>query len=199
MLSSNVLVLNSSFMPIQVTSVRRALVLLYQGIAKVVGQEFETFDFQSWAELRVAVDGEGIGLVDRMIRVPRVIVLSSYDRIPKKMVRLSRLNIYLRDQHTCQYCGVQMKRSDLNLDHVVPRSQGGKTSWENVVTCCLPCNHKKGGYSPLEAGMHLIRAPIRPKWTPFIQFSLRQIHYEEWKPFLNIVDYSYWNSELQAD
>lgn len=199
MLSSHVLVLNRSFMPINITTVRRAFVLLYQGLAKAVDHQFETFDYKDWSELSVAAHHETIGLVNRLVRVPRVVLLITYDRVPRRHVRFSRYNIYLRDGNTCQFCGKRHSRSDLNLDHVIPRSQGGKTVWENVVTSCIPCNRKKGGKSPHEVGMRLIRPAARPRWTPFMDFSLKEIRYDEWRPFFNIVDFSYWNLELKDE
>lgn len=199
MLSSQVLVLNRSYIPIHVTSLRRAFTLLYMGIAKAVDRQFETFDFQSWSELAVADHHESIGLINRLIRVPRVILLQTYDRVPKRHVRFSRHNIYLRDANTCQFCGKHLPRTDLNLDHVIPRTQGGKTNWENVVTSCIPCNRKKGSLSPAQAHMKLIRTPSRPHWTPFLDLSSRVVRHEEWKPFFNIVDFSYWNLELKED
>ncbi len=199
MLSTHVLVLNRSYIPIHITTVRRAFVLLYQGLAKVVDEQFETFDFESWSDISTATDHETVGLVDRLIRIPRVILLMTYDRVPKRHVRFSRYNIYLRDGNVCQFCGKKFSRVDLNLDHVVPRSQGGRTTWENVVTSCIPCNRRKGGLSPAQVGMRLVRHPTRPHWTPFMDFSLKKIHYDEWKPFFNIVDFSYWNLELKEE
>lgn len=196
-LNSKVLVLNRSFLPIHITSVRRAFCLLYQGLAHAVDQEYRTFDFESWAQLSATVHDERIGLVDRVIRVPRVILLLAFDRVPKRRVRFSRFNIYSRDRNTCQYCGKVFPRSELNLDHVVPRSRGGKSTWENVVCSCHECNRRKGGRTPEEAGMRLLRPPRRPEWTPFMleTFSLRR--YREWAPFLSVVDASYWNVELE--
>ncbi|GBD26054.1 CRISPR-associated endonuclease Cas9 [bacterium HR30] len=196
-LNSKVLVLNRSFLPVHITSVRRAFCLLYQGLAHAVDQEYRTFDFESWAQLSATVHDERIGLVDRVIRVPRVILLLAFDRVPKRRVRFSRFNIYSRDRNTCQYCGKVFPRSELNLDHVVPRSRGGKSTWENVVCSCHECNRRKGGRTPEEAGMRLLRPPRRPDWTPFMleTFSLRR--YKEWAPFLSLVDASYWNVELQ--
>lgn len=199
MLSSHVLVLNRSYIPINITTVRRAFVLLYQGLAKAVDHQFETFDFESWSELSIASHHESVGLIDRLIRVPRVVLLIAYDRVPKRHVRFSRHNIYLRDGNVCQFCGRHYPRSELNLDHVISRSLGGKTVWENVVTSCIPCNRKKGGQAPAQVGMRLIRQPSRPRWTPFIDFSLKDVRYEEWKPFFNIVDFSYWNLELKEE
>src|SRR3990167_1983238 len=104
MLSSSVLVLNRSFMPINITTLKRALVLLYQNLARGVDDEFATFDFSSWSALSAAAHDETIGLVGKMVRVPRVILLTAYDRVPRRHVRFSRHNIYLRDHNICQFC-----------------------------------------------------------------------------------------------
>ena len=196
-LNTKVLVLNRSYLPVHITVVRRALSLLYQGVARAVDEHYRTFDFDSWADL--AADEDTIGLVNRAIRVPRVILLQGYDRIPRRYVRFSRFNIYSRDQNRCQYCGKQFPRAELNLDHVVPRSKGGTSIWENVVCSCHRCNRLKGGRTPVEAGMRLIRQPRRPQWTPFMTetYSLRR--YKEWMPFLSAVDAAYWNTELVAE
>jgi 5-methylcytosine-specific restriction endonuclease McrA len=197
-LNTKVLVLNRSYLPVHITSVRRAFALLYQGLAQVVNEQYQTFDFASWSELSVSVHDESVGLVNRAIRVPRVILLLTYDRVPKRRVRFSRFNIYARDRNTCQYCGSRFARSELNIDHVTPRSRDGHSTWENVVCSCHECNCRKGGRTPEEAGMKLLRRPRRPEWTPFMveTFSLKR--YREWLPFLSMVDVSYWNTELQA-
>ena len=132
-----------------------------------------------------------------IIRVPRVILLLTYDRIPRRQVRFNRFNVYSRDRNTCQYCGHRLPRVELNLDHVIPRSQGGTSTWENIVCSCHSCNRRKGGRTPKEAGMKLLHPPRRPEWTPFMleTFSLRR--YREWLPFLSTVDAAYWNTELQ--
>lgn len=196
-LNTKVLVLNRAYMPVHITSVRRAFSLLYQGIAYAVNEEYRTFDFESWADVSASLHDETIGLVDRVIRVPRVILLLAFDRVPRRHVRFSRFNIYLRDRNTCQYCGRKFPRTDLNLDHVLPRSQGGSSRWENVVCSCHECNRRKGGRTPEQAGMRLLRDAVRPEWTPFMlqTFSLRR--YREWAPFLSVVDVSYWNVELE--
>ena len=197
MAHAGVLVLNKSFLPVQITTVRRAFCLLYAGIAKAVNSQYETFDFDSWRQLRVEVNDDAIGLVDRMIKVPRVILLIAYDRVPKRRVRFSRHNIFARDKNTCQYCGKRFATSDLNLDHVVPRSKGGITSWENVVCSCHRCNRLKGGLTPVQAGMRLISPPRKPSWTPPLNVSLKDAMRKEWVPFLDfLVDMSYWNTEL---
>ena len=131
-----------------------------------------------------------------MIRVPRVILLVAYDRVPKRQVRFSRFNVFSRDKNTCQYCGKRFPRPELNLDHVIPRSRGGLSTWENVVCSCFTCNREKGGLLPEEAKMHLIRKPFRPEWTPFMLETFSFTRYQEWLPYLNTVDAAYWNTEL---
>jgi 5-methylcytosine-specific restriction endonuclease McrA len=196
-LNTKVLVLNRNYLPVHITSVRRAFTLLYQGAAAAVDSQYQIFDFASWSQLSASVHDDTVGLVDRVIRVPRVILLVAYDRVPRRHVRFSRFNVYARDRNTCQYCGIQFPRAELNLDHVIPRSRGGTSTWENIVCSCHTCNRKKGGRTPLQAGMRLLRQPRRPEWTPFMleTFSLRR--YREWLPFLSAVDAAYWNTELQ--
>ncbi len=184
LLSTRSLVLNRSYLPVHVTTVRHAFTLLYKGVAKAVDEEYQTFDFPDWSGLKV--NGyDGIGTVSDSIRIPRVILLTRFDRIPRRDVRFSRHNIFLRDSNTCQYCRDRLPASGLNLDHVVPRSQGGLTTWENVVTCCLGCNHHKGGRRPEQANMRLHRKPVRPSWTPFIARGAGDSLYDEWRPFLH--------------
>jgi 5-methylcytosine-specific restriction endonuclease McrA len=188
MLNSSVLVLNRSYLPIHVTSARRAFAMIYQDLAVVVNDRYETFDFDGWRRTR-AVDGaEVVGTPSGAIRIPRVIVLRSYDRVPRRHVRYSRANIFTRDKFTCQYCGVRPPRSQLNLDHVIPRSLGGRTSWENVVCSCVDCNRNKGGRTPEQAALQLRRPPARPRWTPLMNLSATTARYAEWRPFLGIID-----------
>jgi len=170
--------------------------MLYQGVAKAVNEQYETFDFDDWSQLKPSDGDPLIGLVHGTIRVPRVILLISYDRIPKRHVRFSRLNIFLRDKNQCQYCGLVLPRKELNIDHVIPRSRGGTSIWENVVCSCLECNRKKGGRTPAEARMKLVKKPIRPRWTPHLNPRFNLKYYKEWAPFLNFIDASYWNAEL---
>jgi 5-methylcytosine-specific restriction endonuclease McrA len=197
MLDTSVLVLNRVYQPMHVTSVRRAVSLLYQGVARALDEQFRLFDFDSWAALAAAVNQEAIHTPTRAIRVPRVIVLVAHAHLPQQRVRFSRLNVYARDESTCQYCGRRLPRSELNLDHVVPRSRGGSSSWENVVCSCVACNLRKGGRSPDEAGMRLLRHPLRPRWTAVFRHAARRATYQEWKPFLGLVDAAYWNTELR--
>src|SRR5215218_2582735 len=195
MINSSVLVLNRYYQPVHVTSVKRAFSLLYLGVAKAIDSQYRLYEFADWAALSAA-NHEAIATVNRQIRVPRVVVLFAYEYLPKGRVRFSCLNIYARDHDTCQYCGKTLPRADLNLDHVLPRSQGGKTSWENVVCSCVPCNLRKGGRTPEQARMRLLKKPVRPRWTPLFRGAAKRVTYREWLPFLTLADASYWNVEL---
>lgn len=197
-LDKQVLVLNRLWQAVNVCSVRRAFTLLYQGHAQVVcagqGNQFLTHDFSSWHDLSAREpEPEMVHTISFNIRIPRVIVLLMFDRFPKKEVRFTRHNIFERDKNTCQYCGVEFDRKDLNLDHVFPRDKGGQTTWENVVCSCIRCNSRKGNRLLHESGMRLIQKPKRPKWRPFISLTFGGQPDESWKHF---IDLAYWNVEL---
>ncbi len=185
---SRVLVLNRSYMPIHVTTARRAFSLIYQESARALDERYQTFDFEAWSRLPVESAAPRVGTSRGSIRLPRVIVLVGYDRVPRRHVRYSRVNVFARDKFTCQYCGARPARSDLNLDHVVPRSLGGRTSRENVVCSCVDCNRRKGGRTPQQARFRLRRKPTRPRWTPMVHLGVSSHRYEEWRPFLSSVD-----------
>ncbi len=200
-LNQPVLVLNRLWQAVNVCSVRRAMSLLFQGHAQVVlnggSNDFRTYDFGEWTDFsQEEPHAESISTISFRIRVPRVILLMVYDRVPRKEVKFTRHNIYERDKNTCQYCGKAFERNDLNLDHVVPKNRGGPTNWENIVCSCIRCNTRKGHRTPREAGMHLIRAPKRPKWRPFVQVTFGMKAHDSWKHF---VDVAYWNVELGED
>jgi len=201
LLSQHVLVLNRLWQAVNVCTARRALTLLFQGHAQAVltmdDGAFRTFDFSQWHGLSQEQEHpESIATISFRIRVPRVILLLAYDRLPKKEVKFTRHNIFERDKNTCQYCGKVFDRQDLNLDHVVPRDRGGPTTWENIVCSCIPCNTRKANRTPLEAGLHLIRKPKRPKWRPFVQINFTIYQHDSWKHF---IDLAYWNVELGED
>jgi 5-methylcytosine-specific restriction endonuclease McrA len=198
LLNSQVLVLNRLWQAVNICSARRAFALVYAGHAHVVSSDatdnFMTHDFESWRDFSAtAPEHEMVTTISWRIRVPRVIVLLFFDRLPKKEVKFTRHNVFERDKSTCQYCGRVFDRSDLNLDHVVPRDRGGNTSWENVVCSCIACNTRKGNRLPREAHMSLIRKPKRPKWRPFVQVTFAAPQHDLWKHF---VDLAYWNVEL---
>lgn len=199
MVDAHVLVLNRNFQPVTVIGVRRALCMLYVGIARALDDQYRQFDFASWAALSAELSDDWVGTANRRIRIPRILVLQAYDCLPIGRIRFSRHNIFVRDDHTCQYCGKRFSRQNLNLDHVIPRSRGGKTNWENVVASCIACNFKKGGRTPTEALMRLIRQPRRPRWSQLVHPPRLKARYREWLPFLDPVEASYWNTELESD
>lgn len=197
-LNQHVLVLNRLWQAVNICTVKRALTLLFEGRAQVVlnaeDGSFQTFNFSQWRDLSAQEPHpESITSISFRIRIPRVILLAIFDRMPKKEVKFTRHNIFERDRNTCQYCGRVSDRKDLNLDHVIPRDRGGPTTWENIVCSCIECNTLKGNRTPLEAGMKLIRKPKRPKWRPFVQINLAFQRHDSWKHF---IDLAYWNVEL---
>ena len=207
-LNANVLVLNRYYQAIRVINVRRAFSLLCRDLAEVVhiekdaaGQSrWQNFDFAEWTELSLLkreFEPEGhdwIRTVRFDVAVPRIIRLLGYDKLPKQDVKFNRRNIYARDGSKCQYCGKRYATTELSLDHVVPKSQGGKATWTNIVCCCVKCNVKKGGRTPEQAHMHLITKPVKPRRSPVISIKLADERYHSWRQFL---DTAYWTVELK--
>lgn len=163
-LERRALVLNQNFEPLHVCSARRAFVLVHFGKAEVVEGS--------------AVEIRG---VDTAFPLPSVIRLQYQVRRPLPQIRLTRREVFARDGGRCQYCG---RNADLTLDHVVPRHRGGPHEWENLITACRACNHRKGGRTPSEAHMRLLRQPTRPVATPASLFAHYLEGYREWQPFL---------------
>ena len=196
MLETNVLVLNRLFQAIQVTTVRRAFCLFYKGQVRAVNSDYTTCAWQDWVDVPPQPDEDSIVTPTFRVRVPRVILLIDFDRLPRHEVRFTRKNIFYRDRNRCQYCGHKFQTRDLNLDHVVPLSRGGRSTWDNVVCCCISCNSRKGGHLPEESGMRLTHIPTRPRWHPLVKVSFASGQYPVWKNFLDV---AYWNAELHQD
>jgi len=165
------LVLNSSFEPINVVSWQRAIQMVFQGKVEVL-----------------ELSEKEVRTISKTYKLPSVLRLLKFIPINKKrnIIRFSRANILLRDRHTCQYCGRKRSAQELTLDHVTPAARGGKRSWDNIVTACLPCNQQKGGRTPLEANMHLITEPNHPLWLP-AQSLNNHLHSapEKWRLYLS--------------
>jgi len=181
-----VLVLNRVFQPIRITTARRALILLYSGTAQVLDGEGELHDFAPWRRLPVrAGQDDPLPIVGGQLRVPRMVRLRRYARCWRATVRLSRRNVLLRDGYQCQYCAGFFAARELDMDHVLPRSRGGATSWTNLVTACQSCNRSKGRRTPGEAGTPLLRHPVAPRWSHSVQLLTGAPgRYAEWEPFL---------------
>jgi 5-methylcytosine-specific restriction endonuclease McrA len=202
-LSTSVLMLNRLYMAVRVITARRAMTLLYRDMAEVVSVEdgqFLSYDFEDWVEVSEAKrrfepeQHDWIRTVRFQIAVPKIVRLLVYDKLPRTTVKLNRRNLFARDQCHCQYCGKKFPSSELSLDHVVPRSQGGTNSWNNIVCACVRCNIKKGGRTPTQAHMTLITRPKRPRRSPVLTVKLSDARYASWKQFL---DFAYWDVELK--
>lgn len=180
-LATPVLVLNRGFQPVRITTARHAFTMLFAERADALDEAYEPHDFARWTSLDCREDDLVVRTPTHALRVPRILVLRSYNRVPRTPLRLSRRNVFLRDGHTCMYCG---DGGELTIDHVVPRSRGGGSSWENLVACCRPCNLAKGRRTPAEAGMTLRKKPERPTWTVVVQLSGVHEHVAAWEPFL---------------
>lgn len=192
------LVLNRYWQAIHVTSMRRAISLVYGDRARIISPDtYQTYDFQTWAELGEA-EAEGdevIRTVTMKLRMPEVIVLLGCDAQPRRKVVFSRKNLFRRDRNTCQYCGKRFPREELTIDHVVPVSKGGKTNWVNCVIACRTCNTKKDCRTPAEAGMKLIRQPAKPKAAFYLSLPVGK-QKQSWQKFISD---AYWNVELEND
>jgi 5-methylcytosine-specific restriction endonuclease McrA len=200
-LDQPVLVLNRLWQAVNVIGAKRAFALLARGHAHVVHHhedDFRVFSMMDWIDFsRINPPVEILDMVhtpNRLIRMPRVILLSFFDKLPCKELKLTRNNVFERDKNQCQYCSKTFPREELNLDHVIPRHYGGKTTWENIVCSCIKCNSRKANRLPHEAHMRLIRKPVKPKWRPVISLVLNTQHREMWKDFLDV---AYWNVELE--
>ena len=202
-LSSSVLLLNRLYMALRVISAKRAMTLIYRDLAEVVSLEdgrYLSYDFNDWLEVSAAKatfepeQHDWIRTVRFQIAVPRIIRLLVYDKLPRVGVKLNRRNLFARDQNRCQYCGRKVRTSELSIDHVIPRSQGGKACWENLVCACALCNAKKGGRTPQQANVRLVAKPSRPRRSPVLTVKLSDSRYASWKQFL---DFAYWNVELK--
>ncbi len=202
-LSASVLLLNRLYMAVRVISARRAFTLLYRDQAEVVSVDegaYLAYDFADWVEVSQAKarfepeKHDWIRTVRFQIAVPKIVRMLGYDKVPQSTVKLNRRNLFARDGNRCQYCGKRFPTTELSLDHIVPRSQGGTNSWENIVCACIRCNVKKGGRTPEQAHMKLIQRPVRPRRSPVLTIKLSDSKYASWKQFL---DFAYWNVELR--
>lgn len=201
-LDVKVLVLNRIYSAVRVIDARRAFTMLVKDVAEVISIEngsYNSYNFASWAEAaqyqreHEADEHDWVLTARFAIAVPKIIRLLGYDRFPKEHVKLNRRNIYARDGNRCQYCGKHFPTRELTLDHVRPRVQGGDNSWTNLVCACVRCNARKGGRTPDQAGVRLIRVPVKPKRNPAIAIRLGSPKYRSWKAFL---DEAYWTVEL---
>ena len=162
------LLLNATYEPLSVVSWKKAITLVLLGKAEMIEKQ-----------------DRPVRSATRSFALPSVLRLFSRVHVPRRAVQFSRINVYRRDGFRCQYCGTKLAVSRLTFDHVVPRSRGGQTSWDNIVTSCEPCNRLKGDRTPVEAEMPLLNQPREPRWWPFSLSSWdAHEHPEGWHPYM---------------
>lgn len=191
------LVLNRTWTPIQLTSVREAIGLVAKGSACIIEPEtFRTHDLATWNDVsraRAALGAEVIRSRHLALVPPEVVLLTSYEGRGERSVVFSRKNLFKRDRYTCQYCGAQPGPESLTVDHVRPRSRGGASTWENCVLACLECNRRKGDRTPEQAGLALRKTPRKPSWRTLAHVPPR-LRRESWERFLSR---AWWEVELE--
>jgi 5-methylcytosine-specific restriction endonuclease McrA len=172
----------------------------YEPVARVHWQRAVTLLFMGKVEVIEEYDEHEVRSVTFVMKMPSVVRFLRAVRGKRKAIKFSRQNVYARDGGKCQYCQRKVSRSEATYDHVVPRAHGGRTTWENIVIACVPCNQTKGGRTPAQAKMHLARAPVRPKTLPetmAFTITFQPGMPDSWKTWLQSV--SYWNAELEED
>jgi 5-methylcytosine-specific restriction endonuclease McrA len=189
------LVLNRNWQPVAVSTVGRSLVKVWNESARIVDPaSYQQYSWEDWSQLRPEAGDPVIATQWMTLKVPEVITLTRYDRLPIKIVAFSRRNVFKRDGYMCQYCGCRPGSEELTIDHIVPRSHGGVSSWTNCVLACIDCNTRKANRTPEQAGMPLRQKPIRPIWNPL--YAPHGVRIESWSRF---VSEAYWNVELDED
>lgn len=209
-LSRPTLVLNKNWVPINTIPIRDAIGMCcpsdIKGAVPARILEISTWQLYSWMDwAKMAPDPDDVTIRSAQgeHKAPEIIIVGKYSRIPKNQLNFNRKNVFRRDGDMCQYCGKRFKKDELSFDHVTPKCQGGGNTWDNIVVSCFGCNQKKGGRTPEEADMKLIRQPMRPGLE-----ILGQNHYKikSWEIFFgreapttrdDIVSEAYWNVPLQ--
>jgi hypothetical protein len=198
-LTNPVLVLNKSWSPIKIVTLQRAITLLFptyvdgEPKATIIDpSSYALYTWNDWSQMRPAEGEDKIQAGNVCFKVPTVIKLTRYNKIPIIKANCNRRNLFKRDQMTCQYCGCKPGSEELTIDHIVPRSQGGETSWLNTALCCMKCNLKKGNRTPAQAGMKLLNKPFQPK-TEMLKFHASK-PIKDWEGFLGEM---YWEVPLR--
>ncbi len=187
------LVLNRNWQPVGVATVSRSLVKVWNETARIVDPvDYQQYGWEDWALFEPGEDEVCIQTQWLKLRVPEVISLTRYDKLPTNVVAFSRRNVFKRDQFMCQYCSCRPGSEELTIDHVLPRAQGGASSWTNCVLACVECNHRKANRTPERAQMPLKRKPVRPLWNP--SYARHGVRLESWSKF---VSDAYWNVEME--
>jgi 5-methylcytosine-specific restriction endonuclease McrA len=182
-LDQSVLVLNRSWLPVHVTTVKRAICMVFQDIAQVIATDtLQTHRFEDWLCIEFPSGTPVITTTSFPIPAPEVIQLHLYNKVPNHEAPFTRQNLYHRDKFTCQYCARRESAAHMSIDHVLPRSKGGQTNWENCVLACVKCNARKADRSLKESGLRLRRKPKRPRWTPYMNLAAED-RLSSWRRF----------------
>lgn len=209
-MSLQVLSLNKVYQPMGLISVKEAVEAIFAERAEIIEEElngtFSNHNVNSWLELSAmkklfkeegeeGINDLWINWTDPAFVVPRVVRYLNYDKSYVRRVKFSRRNIITRDNYHCIYCNKKFAIEDLQLEHIIPRSRGGKTTWENTATSCYKCNQKKSNKTPKEAGMKLHWKPIKPKFLPKNnKIIVHDPRYKFWEQFISDL---YWSTELK--
>lgn len=204
-LNDQVLVLNRAYVPVDVITVKKAISSSYKDIASIVDSDYAEYHWEEWYELfsipvETEFEEETRYIKDKFykIRTPEVIILNDFTAVPKRAVKLTRRHLYIRDRGICQYTGKKLTPQSATWDHVIPRSRGGKNTWENLVLCDEKVNVAKSNRTPEEAGLKLLREPKKPRWHPVYASFLKK-RPESWYKFVKKEDWElcYWDAELE--
>jgi 5-methylcytosine-specific restriction endonuclease McrA len=195
---NEVLVLNRNYFAIHVADWQKVMCLLYKGHAVVVDEQYATYNFEQWRDVSQAMEDSPSGFIHAVnfkIAIPEIILLTFYDKLPKSEVKFTRKNIYKHYNFKCCYCGKRFGTDEVNLDHVIPKSRGGKTEWNNIVLTCVTCNSNKSDKTPREAGFKMYYKPSKPQWRPSyaVRINTGMRVKQSWRKFIDSV---YWNGEL---
>lgn len=198
-----VLTLNKLYQPLQIVTLKKALKSIVSGRAEIVNVEensYVSYDINSWMEISelkymIEEENDDINWIGSF-QIPRVIRYLDYTKINYTKIKFTRKNVFTRDNFTCLYCGYKPNDiKELQLEHIIPKSRGGKTTWTNTVCSCYKCNTKKGDKTPQEAGMKLMRKPFKPKVLAPNKIRIKDDRYSCWE---NFVSNLYWNTELKS-
>jgi 5-methylcytosine-specific restriction endonuclease McrA len=185
----NVLILNKHWIPINTTTAKHSFALMYTHNARgmmIEEDKLVPLEWREWISLEVNENDRKVKTVKGFIKIPTVIVLTNYDKIPRQTIKFTQKNLWERDNFTCQYTGKKVTRTNGNIDHIIPRSQGGKTSWENCVIAHKEINAIKADRTPEQAGLKLLKKPSAPKFMPVSFYIRNKDKIEDWNLFLNV-------------
>jgi len=183
----DVLVLNRVFVPIHIVDHQTAMTLIYTEKCRPLDRDYLAYTFNDWLNFSSQETNNypKLHTINYPIAIPEIIVSTTFDKLPQRQVKYSRTNVMARDKYRCGYCGKQFNRKDLTIDHIHPRCKGGKTTWDNVISCCFPCNQKKDNKTMAEAGMKLRFLPKAPKWmSPLTHISMKEHPCKSWSHFM---------------